>query len=125
MCVLPSKDRAYLLERKIAFEECAGPPPGIILRAYVVPPGRFNQVTADILILLPQGYPDVRPDMFYAMPWLTLAAGGRYPRAADQPFEHSGQRWQRWSRHNDQWRPGIDGIWTMLRRIDTALEIAA
>jgi hypothetical protein len=123
--VLPSRCRKYLVERNIAFGEVDGPQKAIILRAYPTPAGRFDHDRADILILLPNGYPDIRPDMFFAMPWLKLASGNRYPKAADQPFDFAGQRWQRWSRHNNQWRPGIDGIWTMLRRIDTALEAAA
>jgi Prokaryotic E2 family E len=62
--------------------------------------------------------------MIYALPWLKLT-NGRFAKCADQPFDFSGQRWQRWSRHQEQWRLGIDGIWTMLRRIDTALAEAA
>jgi Prokaryotic E2 family E len=123
--VLPSRCRKYLLDREIAFEEVDGPQKAIILRAYPVPSGRFNHDKADILIVLPNGYPDVRPDMFYAIPWLKLATLNRYPRAADQPYQFAGQSWQQWSRHNNQWRPGVDGIWTMLRRIDAALEAAA
>ena len=87
--------------------------------------GRFNHDKADFLIVLPAGYPDVRPDMFFAIPWLKLIQGDRYPKAADQPYDFNGQRWQQWSRHQEHWRPGVDGIWTMLRRLDTALEIAA
>lgn len=125
MTVLPSRCRKYLTEKGVAFEEVDGPHKAIILRAYQVPAGRFNVATADFLIVLPNSYPDVRPDMFYALPWLTLVTSGHYPKAADQPYDFNGQRWQRWSRHQDHWRPGVDGIWTMLRRIDAALEIAA
>jgi hypothetical protein len=125
MGVLPSKDRKHLVDHDIPFDEIVGPPKAVILRSYGMPPGRFNCEQADILILLPDQYPDVRPDMFFALPWLSLANGNRYPKAADQPHQFEGQNWQRWSRHSDQWRPGIDGIWTMLRRIDTALEVAA
>lgn len=125
MAVLPLRDRDYLLKRNIVFEEVDGAQKAVILRSYPLPAGRFDVATADILIVLPNGYPDVRPDMFFAMPWLKLAKGNHYPRAADQPFDFNGQRWQRWSRHNNQWRAGIDGIWTMLRRIDSALEAAA
>lgn len=125
MAVIPLRDRNHLLERKITFEEVDGAQKAVILRTYPLPEGRFDAATADILIVLPQGYPDVRPDMFFAMPWLRLAKGNQYPRAADQAFDFNGQRWQRWSRHSDQWRSGVDGIWTMLRRIDSALEAAA
>lgn len=125
MSILPSTDRIYLTDHGISFDEVVGPPKGVILRAYSIPPDRFDHGKADFLIVLPDRYPDVRPDMFFALPWLKLVNGQRYPRAADQAFDFRGQRWQRWSRHNDQWRPGIDGIWTMLRRIDAALEVAA
>ncbi len=125
MSVLPSKCRKYLVEREVAFEEVSGPQKAVILRAYRTPVGRFNVATADFLIALPNGYPDVCPDMFYALPWLKLARTNGYPRAADQPFDFNGQSWQRWSRHQEHWRPGVDGIWTMLRRLDTALEVAA
>ncbi len=125
MSVLPTRCRRHLVERNIAFDEVDGPQKGIILKSYEVPRPLFDADRADILILLPDGYPDVRPDMFFVMPWLRLVPSGAYPKAADQPFEFAGRNWQRWSRHQDQWRPGIDGIWTMLRRIDAALEAAA
>jgi hypothetical protein len=125
MSVLPSRCRKFLTERCIDFEEVDGPQKAVILRAYPVPIGRFNHDKADFLIVLPAGYPDVRPDMFFAIPWLKLIQGDRYPKAADQPYDFNGQRWQQWSRHQEHWRPGVDGIWTMLRRLDTALEIAA
>ncbi len=125
MSVLPTRCRRHLVERNIAFDEIDGPQKGIILKNYEVPSPLFDADRADILILLPDGYPDVRPDMFFVMPWLRLVPSGGYPKAADQPFEFAGRNWQRWSRHQDHWRPGIDGLWTMLRRIDAALEAAA
>ena len=125
MNILPSRDRDYLLERKIAFEEVAGPPKAVILRGYPLPAGRFDQAKADLLVVLPESYPLTHPDMFFAQPWLKLVNGNKYPKAADQPYPFMGTTWQQWSRHNNQWRPGLDGIWTMLRRIDTALEVAA
>jgi hypothetical protein len=123
--ILPSRDRQYLIERKIAFEEIAGPPKAVILRAYNVPAGRFDHTKTDFLIVLPENYPLVRPDMFFALPWLKLVNGNKFPKAADRPYAFQGQSWQQWSRHSEQWRPGLDGIWTMLRRIDAALEVAA
>jgi hypothetical protein len=32
-----------------------------------------------------------------------------------------GHNWQRWSRHNNSWRPGVDGLHTMIKRIEHAL----
>jgi hypothetical protein len=126
MAVLPQRCRRYLEEHQIVFEERdEGGQKAVILKSRPMPNGRFNAATADILVLLPPSYPDVPPDMFYAAPWLQLVGSGRYPNAADQPHDFGGVNWQRWSRHNNDWRPGIDGIWTMLKRIENALEIAA
>lgn len=125
MAVLPIKDRRYLVQRNARFEEIEQPHKAVVLRGFELPPERFNAANADLLILLPASYPDCAPDMFYALPWLRLAASGSYPRAADVSFDFGGQSWQRWSRHNDAWRPGVDGIWTMIRRVETALEVAA
>ncbi|MBP2490930.1 hypothetical protein JOH50_006726 [Rhizobium leguminosarum] len=124
--VLPPEDRAYLQEQGIAFEEVAdGMTKAVVLKGWSLPAARFDVGAADILILLPPAYPDCAPDMFYLMPWVRLAASQRYPNAADQPHAFAGKTWQRWSRHNNAWRPGVDGIWTMVRRIERALEIAA
>lgn len=126
MTVLPMKCRRYLTERGIAFEEIEhGGTKAVIFRNLALPSGRFDAPTADILVILPAGYPDTPPDMFHAMPWLRLVAMNRYPKAAHKSVSFAGQNWQRWSRHNNAWRAGVDGIWTMLKRIETALEEAA
>lgn len=126
MSFLPARDREYLESKGIEYEEHEeGGHKGVILKAHPLPAGRFDTEKADILILLPSGYPDAAPDMFYLSPWVKLTNGGRYPRKADQPFKFKDRSWQRWSRHNREWRPGADGIRTMLKRVDFALQEAA
>jgi hypothetical protein len=126
MGFLPAADVAYLQTKSIAYEEVVeGGQKAIILKSYGLPAARFDAGKADILILLPPGYPDVAPDMFYLMPWVRLAVVNRYPKAADQAFSFLGRSWQRWSRHNAEWRPGVDGISTMIKRIEAALSAAA
>lgn len=125
MAVLPIKDRRYLVQRNVCFEELDQPQKAVVLRDFDLPPERFNATNADFLILLPASYPDCAPDMFYAMPWLRLARSGTYPRAADVAHDFGGQSWQRWSRHSADWRPGVDGIWTMIKRVEAALAVAA
>lgn len=126
MSTLPSRDRDYLLAKGITFEEVdEGGQHAIIIRNYHLPDGRFDTAVVDILVILPSGYPDLPPDMFYTLPWVRLAANKNYPRAADVSHQFHGQSWQRWSRHCYEWRAGIDGIWTMLRRIEHALQQAA
>lgn len=77
--VLPMRDRRYLEERQLGFEEVvdAGQR-GVVLKGYPLP-DRFQVGRADILILLPASYPDAAPDMFYALPWLELASTVSYP----------------------------------------------
>lgn len=126
MSFLPETDVAYLNEKGIAHEEVQeNGQKGLILQAFGLPPARFDANSADVLIILPPGYPDVPPDMFYLLPWVRLTAGNRYPKAADQSYSFRGKNWQRWSRHNNEWRPNVDGIWTMLRRVAAALQAAA
>ena len=126
MSFLPAPDREYLESKGVAFEEVQdGGQKAIILKSIPLPSGRFDAPVADILIILPPAYPDVAPDMFHLIPWVRLVPAGKYPNAADQPVMFKGQNWQRWSRHNSEWRPGIDGIWTMLKRVEDALARAA
>lgn len=123
---LPPRDVEYLAGRGISYEDGSQPgQAGLVLKGIPVPDGKFDAASVDILILLPPGYPDCPPDMFYCMPWLKLRSAGRYPRAADQPHPFRGEPWQRWSRHNNAWRPGVDGIHTMVKRIELALAEAA
>lgn len=124
--VLPMRCRRYLEGRGVVFQELdeAGLK-ALVLPSFGLPQGHFDATAADILILLPSGYPDAAPDMFHAIPWLRLAVSGTYPRCADQPVAFAGRNWQRWSRHNGAWRSGADGIWTMIKRVETALAEAA
>jgi len=120
---LPSMDRAYLESHAYAFEVVAdGSEIGVILKGFPLPTGKFNQDVADVLILLPSGYPDCAPDMFYVSPQLVIKASGHLPRKADVSHKFGGRTWQRWSRHNPQWRAGIDGLQTMIARVRAALD---
>lgn len=122
---LPKKCQRYLANRGLVHEPLEeGAQKAVILRDVKLPEGKYDAPQADILIMLPPGYPDCAPDMFFAMPWLRLSSTKSYPRAADQPFGFNGVQWQRWSRHNGEWRTGVDGIWTMVKRIEEALEVA-
>lgn len=126
MSFLPPGDLEYLTSKGIAFEELQeDSKKGVILKGRRLPGERFDAEQADILILLPKGYPDVAPDMFHLLPWVKLKNTNAYPRKADHSVTFGRRNWQRWSRHNKDWRPGIDGIWTMLKRIEAALAEAA
>jgi hypothetical protein len=121
-CLLPQSDQRYIDEQELEIEEVEdGKEKGVIFRAYRLPEGRYDAEEADVLVILPAGYPDTAPDMFHTDPWLKLVGTGKYPKAADRARTFAGRRWQRWSRHNKEWRSGRDGIRTMLRRVDRAL----
>ncbi|MBX7123262.1 MAG: multiubiquitin domain-containing protein [Opitutaceae bacterium] len=122
---LPSRDRDYLQAHGIDYQLSVDVgTAGVVLRNMQVPAGKYNHEHADVLILLPNGYPDVCPDMFFLKPWLQLQASGRYPTCADVAHGFAGQQWQRWSRHSSEWRPGIDGLHTMIARFRRAVEVA-
>lgn len=122
LVALPDADQSYLDSHGIHAEILTeGPHTGVVLSQFPAPEGKFNHTMTDVLVILPPGYPDVAPDMFYCDPWLTLQAAGRYPTCADHPHSFLGRSWQRWSRHNPTWRPGIDGLHTMIKRIEHAL----
>lgn len=119
---LPSFDQAFLTEHGYDFEvTLEGGQTGIILTGLKLPTGKFDCEVADILVLLPVGYPDCPPDMFYASPRLVLKGTGLVPKACTVQQIFAGRVWQRWSRHNNVWRPGVDGLRTMVARVQTAL----
>lgn len=125
MGFLPEEDQEYLVSKGVVYEEVEeNGVKGLILREYTLPDDRYDAKQVDILIQLPSGYPDVAPDMFYLLPWVRLASNNEYPSRADQPCSFNGQTWQRWSRHNNEWRPGVDTIRTVIKRIENALEKA-
>lgn len=126
MAKLPPDDETHLADKGlegVVVEERSQR--GLIISRYPLPAGKYDHERADLLILLPGGYPDSAPDMFHTDPWIRLMPQKALARRADAAVDFAGRRWQRWSRHNSEWRPGRDGIWTMLARVDEALLIAA
>lgn len=124
LSALPPSDTAFLASNGIEHELVAeGGQSGVVLRDYQLPPGRYDRDRVDILIMLPAGYPDACPDMFFAEPWIRFQ-DGRNPVNADVTQVFAGRSWQRWSRHSQQWRPGIDGLRTMIARVRHALEVS-
>jgi hypothetical protein len=101
---------------------------GLIIDNFILlPENKFAVQQSSLLILLPQGYPDVPPDMFYFAPELKLATSNAYPDRANSKVTYFQTNWQCWSRHAPptDWRAGIDGIHSYLQRVYLALKIAA
>ncbi len=130
MSFLPEHDREFFEGKAIAFEEAVeGEEKGVILTGLPIPPGLFKRESgvlapchvADFLIIVPKAYSDTKLDSFYVDPWLFLPSG-------EEPQNCTGRRmfasrnWQFWSRHQDGWRPGIDGFDTFIPLIREALK---
>ena len=127
MTFLPESDRKYLHEKTIEYEEKLDKGnKGIIIFSYPLPEGKYNNCEVDLLIVFPHGYPDIMPDMFYTFPKLFLVPHNQVPKAANVNFDFDNRSWQRWSRHSpaNNWRPGIDGLHTYLKKVDRALKVA-
>lgn len=125
---LPEIDREYLIEKGYQFEEKVDANRiGLIIRNWILPDGKYNLQMSDLLILIPNGYPEVRPDMWYFNPVILLAPANRPARQTQANITFEGKSWQRWSRHYpaNEWRSGVDGIHTFLKKVQTALETAS
>lgn len=86
------------------------------------PLARYNPKNADLLIIVPNGYPNTKLDMFWTHPDVALPNGG-VPHKADVHEEHGGRTWQRWSRHiaDGRWRPGVDNLRSYMTTVKTEL----
>lgn len=115
---LPPTDSAFLADRGIPHTiSVDGGMTCVVFPNWSVTPG-FDRETADLLVRLPNGYPDVPPDMWWFSPAIKLADGRAAP-ATEATERHIGRDWQRWSRHFQagQWRSGIDGLESYLALI--------
>ena len=124
---LPEFDRDYLSMKGYQFEEKIDANiNGLIIRNWALSLGKFNLPSSDLLIIIPNGYPDIKPDMWYFNPDLLLAPSNSPIRQTQAKINFEGKSWQRWSRHfpANEWRSGIDGIHTYLKKIQVALENA-
>jgi hypothetical protein len=124
---LPLSDRAYLDEKLYSYKEVNdGARNGLIISDFKLPAGKYHVTSSSLMIIIPQGYSDVAPDMFYFSPALKLAGSNSYPAQADVFEILFEMNWQRWSRHADEsaWRGGVDGIHSYLQRVIKALHVA-
>lgn len=123
LAALPELDRKYLEQHGIAHRMVGHSGQiGVVIEGFHLPPGKYDRDKVDLLIILPGGYPDACPDMFFTDPWIRVVASGKYPDRADQAHQFGERSWQRWSRHCGDWRPGIDGLHTMIARARHAIE---
>lgn len=92
----------------------------VVLPGYQLPDG-FEPRVIELLLMLPFGFPDTQPDMFWADPHVTLH--GAAPQATEMTQPIIGRQWQRFSRHltPGTWRSGVDDLRSWLSLIATIL----
>ncbi len=124
--MLPLIDEKLLSQRAPGFSVM---PDGgmicVLIPALVMPPG-LTVATADLLLRLSPGYPDVPPDMWWFSPAVHRTDGVKIPatEVEEQYFE---RLWQRWSRHLNagQWRSGVDSLESYLALVHSELRAVA
>ena len=121
--LLPEPDIAYLAQQSLSHSTTVeSGMTCVVLSSWPVPCG-FNRDSADLLIRLSHGYPDIAPDMWWFFPAILLSSGQELPQT--NVFEnYLGRRWQRWSRHfrSGQWQSGVDGLESYVALIRQELE---
>lgn len=112
--LISENDREYLQEKEYVFDVArVDPNIHLVIRDFDLPEA-YTPRTADLLIILPAGYPNAALDMFWTCPDVKLA-NGNWPNRCESHQEYSGRNWQRWSRHfPNPWRAGVDNIRTFL-----------
>lgn len=124
--MLPSVDRDHLEAR--AHDSTVSIDGGmicVVIHSFPMPAG-FTRASADLLLRLSPGYPDVPPDMWWFSP-AVCRKDGQAIAATESQESYLGRTWQRWSRHLSpgQWRSGVDSLESYLALVRKELETAA
>ena len=119
---LPEEDEEYLRQKGYAWELIpVGSEGFLVLKNVAVSADVYDRSTTDVMIRIPAQYNNAALDMFYCEPPLKLKSGG-YPDRADHFEDHIARHWQRFSRHFPvPWRPGVDGLPTLLTFVQREL----
>ena len=120
---LPESDEEYLKQKAYVWELIpVGQEACLVIKGYPVSSEIYDRAVTDVMIRIPAQYNNAALDMFYADPPLKLK-NGSYPNRADYFENHAGRQWQRFSRHfPSPWRPGVDGLPTLLTFVHRELQ---
>jgi hypothetical protein len=119
--LLPEDDAQFLRSKALKYEVRQNSGELLLLIHEYPLPCSYTPGSCTLLLKLPPGYPNTNPDMLWTTPGVTLVNGAP-PAAAEVVEVYEGNKWQRWSRHAQQWRPGVDNLQTKLRTVRTELE---
>jgi hypothetical protein len=118
--LLPELDAEFLQEKGFDCEIVQGAGEiRVIIHSFPFPE-QYTPRASNLMIRLPAGYPNANPDMFWTNPDVKLS-NGAYPLTADY-HDSSAGGWQRWSRHDNSWRGGVDNLRTKFASVRRELE---
>lgn len=117
--LLPEIDRDFLEEKEFSFELIPFPAGlYLIIKNYEFPDA-YTPKNANVLIVVPSGYPNAPIDMFFTIPDVKRV-DGNWPIACEAHVKHNNILWQQWSRHI-AWRIGVDNLRTYFSAIKKEL----
>lgn len=115
--LIPESDRDFLDEKGYAFVVSRADEATHLIISDFDLPDAYTPRTADLLIILPAGYPNAALDMFWTCPDVKLV-NGAWPKQCEHHQTYGRRNWQRWSRHFQQpWRSGVDNIRTFVAAV--------
>lgn len=113
---LPQRDQLFLRSKETSHVIAqVGPDLHVTFPGFVLPEA-YQPRSCELRIILPAGYDVANPDMFWTRPDVRLL-NGNFPLTADYKQEFPDGAWQRWSRHVQQWRAGVDCLRTYMAAI--------
>ncbi len=100
----------------------------LVLKSFRLPEGLYDQQCCDVLVVIPNNYPQAGNDMFWTYPRLSRCDGKAIPQTNNPGTGdnrmHQDIEFCRWSRHwpngPSAWKPGSDGVVTIIRRLEWA-----
>lgn len=129
MGLLLDEDYARLAEIGMEFEEDEKHQYLVFLK-YQLPEEQYNVNVCSVLVVIPTNYNDAGIDCLWVNPCLSRKDSKAIPNVsahgAGENHHYKGQEYCRWSRHwnNEQnnWKPGVSNIDTILRRLRWAFD---
>lgn len=119
--LIPESDRDFLNEKGYIFKIIPQGGQVHLILEQVPFSELYAPRVADILIMIPVGYPNAQLDMFWTFPEIRLV-DGNLPQATEHRQDFHGRTWQRWSRHPSVWRAGVDNLRTFISMIKKEIE---
>lgn len=113
--IMPESDVTYLVSKYTDFDVITNGNDLHVIFPNHSFPDVYQTRQADLLIILPVGYPNAKLDMFWTYPDVKLT-NGTWPTSSEVHQDFNAKSWQRWSRHIN-WRSGIDSLRTFVTAV--------